>query len=42
MDAEPLYIEKVDSYLSDEFHRGLMDVTEGLWADVVYTQLRAG
>src|SRR5437870_5258232 len=35
MDAEPLYIEKVDSYLTDQFHQGLMEVTEGLWGDVM-------
>src|SRR5205814_5630332 len=35
MDIEPLYIEKVDSYLTDQFHQGLMEVTEGLWGDVM-------
>jgi diguanylate cyclase (GGDEF)-like protein len=35
MDAEPLYTEKVDSYLTDQFHQGLMAVIEGLWRDVM-------
>lgn len=35
MDAEPLYTEKVDSYLTDQFHQGLMEVTEGLWGAVM-------
>ncbi|MEK6335925.1 MAG: diguanylate cyclase [Acidobacteriota bacterium] len=35
MHAEPLYVEKVDSYLTDQFHQGLMEVTEGLWSDVM-------
>lgn len=35
MDTEPLYIDKVDSYLTDQFHQGLMEVTEGVWGDVM-------
>jgi len=36
MTAEPIYLEKVDSYLVDEFHKGLFELTLGLWADVLH------
>ncbi|MEK6281506.1 MAG: GGDEF domain-containing protein [Acidobacteriota bacterium] len=36
MTAEPIYLEKVDSYLVDEFHKGLFELTCGLWADVLH------
>lgn len=36
MIAEPIYLEKVDSYLVDEFHKGLFELTFGLWADVLH------
>ena len=29
MSTDPLYVEKVDSYLIDQFHQGLFEVTEG-------------
>jgi len=36
MSAEPIYLEKLDSYLVDQFHHGLLEVTGGLWGDVLH------
>jgi diguanylate cyclase (GGDEF)-like protein len=34
MSAEPTYLEKLESYLIDEFHVGLLRVMEGIWSDI--------
>lgn len=36
MSTEPTYLEKLEGYLIDEFHVGLLRVTEGLWGDVLH------
>jgi hypothetical protein len=36
MGIEPTYLEKLEGYLIDEFHVGLMQVLEGIWSDVLH------
>lgn len=36
MSTEPTYLEKVEGYLTDEFHMGLYRVTEGIWGDILH------
>jgi hypothetical protein len=36
MSPEPTYLEKLESYLIDEFHIGLHRVMEGIWRDILH------
>lgn len=36
MSTEPTYLEKLEGYLIDEFHMGLLRVTEGVWGDILH------
>jgi hypothetical protein len=40
MSGEPTYLEKLESYLIDEFHVGLLRVTEGIWSEVLHGDWR--
>lgn len=36
MSKEPTYLEKLEGYLIDEFHLGLLRVMEGIWGEVLH------
>jgi hypothetical protein len=36
MSREPTYLEKLEGYLIDEFHMGLLKVQEGIWSEILH------
>jgi hypothetical protein len=40
MSREPTYLERLEGYMTDEFHVGLLRVMEGLWSEVLHGEWR--
>jgi hypothetical protein len=40
MSREPTYLERLEGYMTDKFHVGLLRVMEGLWSEVLHGEWR--